>query len=58
MIARYRFRMTDPEKAVIRERILRCKERRRMRAMAIPLPVEEPQVPEEPPRPTESLRAT
>ena len=24
MIARYRFRMTDPEKAVIRERILRC----------------------------------
>ena len=36
--------MTDPEKAVIRERILRCQERRRMRAMAVPLPAEEPQV--------------
>ena len=57
MIARYRFRMTDPEKAVIRERILRCQERRRMRAMAIPLPMEEPQVQEEPPRPSESLRS-
>ena len=56
MIARYRFRMPDPEKAVIRERILRCQERRRMRAMAVPLPVEEPQVQEEPPRPSESLR--
>ena len=44
MIARYRFRMTDAEKAVIQERILRCQERRRMRAVAAPLPVEEPQV--------------
>ena len=46
MIARYRFRMTDTEKALIRERILRCQERRRMRAMAIPLPIEEPQAQE------------
>ena len=37
MIARYRFRMTDAEKAVIRERILRCQERRRMRAIAVSL---------------------
>ena len=57
MIARYRFRMTDAEKAVIRgERFLRCQERRRMRAIAVPLPNEEPQVQEEPPRPAESLR--
>ena len=56
MIARYRFRMTDAEKAGIRERILRCKERRRMRAIAPILPVEEPQVQEESSRPSRSLR--
>ena len=37
MIARNRFRMTDAEKAIIQERILRCQERRRMRAIA-PIP--------------------
>ena len=56
MIARYRFRMTDDEKAVIRERILRCQERRRMRAMAVPLPIEEPQVQDEHSRPSESIQ--
>ena len=56
MIARYRFRMTDAEKAVIRERILRCQERRRMRAVAVPLPIEEPQVQEAQARPLRSLR--
>ena len=56
MIARYRFRMTDTEKASIRERILRCQERRRMRSMAVPLPIEEPQAQEEPSRPSRSLR--
>ena len=48
MIARCRFRMTDAEKAAIWERILRCQERRRMRAIAVPLPIEEPQAQEEP----------
>ena len=57
MIARYRFRMTDPEKAVIRERVLRCKERRRMAAMGIPRPLEESRVPEDPPQPPVSLRS-
>ena len=56
MIARYRFRMTDTEKASIRERILRCQERRRLRAVAAPLPIEEPQAQEEPERPSGSLR--
>ena len=56
MIARYRFRMTDAEKAVIRERIQRCQERRRMRAIAVPVPTEEPQAQEEPSRPSRSLR--
>ena len=56
MIARYRFRMTDAEKAVIRERILRCQERRRMRAVAVPLPIEEPQVQEAQARSLRSLR--
>ena len=56
MIARYRFRMTDAEKAVIRERILRCNERRRMRAIAPILPVEEPQVSEEQSMTSRSLR--
>ena len=56
MIARYRLRMTDTEKASIRERILRCQERRRMRAMAAPLPIEESQAREEPERPSRSLR--
>ena len=49
MIARYRFRMTDPEKAHIRERILRCQERRRMRAAVIHPASEEPQVPTQEP---------
>ena len=57
MIARYRFRMTDHEKAVVRERILRCQERRRIVSMRIPPPLEEPQVPEEPSQPPESLRS-
>ena len=57
MIARYRFRMTDPEKAVIRERILRCQERRRMIAMGIHPPLGEPQAPEEPPQPPGSLHS-
>ena len=56
MIARYRFRMTDAEKAAIRERILRCQERRRMRAIAVPLPIEEPQVQEEQARQSGPLR--
>ena len=56
MIARYRFRMTDTEKASIRERILRSQERRRRRAMAAPLPIEESQTREEPERPSGSLR--
>ena len=56
MIARYRFRMTDAEKAAIRERILRCQERRRMRAIAVPLPIEEPQVQEEQARSSGPLR--
>ena len=56
MIARYRFRMSDTEKAFIRERVLRCQERRRMRAMAEPLPVEESQAREEPERPVGLLR--
>ena len=37
MIARYRFRMSDPEKAHLRERILRCQERRRLRAAVVQL---------------------
>ena len=49
MIARYRFRMTDPEKARIRERILRCQERRRGRAVTIYPALEEPQTPDEVP---------
>ena len=55
MIGRCRFRMTDPEKAVIRERISRCQERRRMAAMGIPRPLEESQVSEDSPQPSESL---
>ena len=35
MIARYRFRMTDPEKSQLRERILRCQEQRRLRAAVV-----------------------
>ena len=56
MIARFWFRMTDAEKAAIRERILRCQERRRMRAVAVPLPIEEPQVQEAQVRSSGSLR--
>ena len=37
--------MTDPEKAHIRERVLRCQERRRMRAITIPPAPEEHQAP-------------
>ena len=51
-----RFRMTDTEKESMRERILRCQERRRMRAMAAPLPIEESQAREDPERPSGSLR--
>ena len=49
MIARYRFRMTDPEKARIREKILRCQDRRRMRAIAMPPTQEEQRAPIEEP---------
>ena len=56
MIARYRFRMSDPERAYIRERILRCQDRRRMRAAIAPQPVEGSPVREEPERPSRSLR--
>ena len=48
MIARYRFRMPDSEKARIRAKILRCQDRRRMRAIAIPPALEEQQALEEP----------
>ena len=55
MIARYRFRMTDSEKARIRERILRCQERRRLRATALRPAPEEPQPQEEVSEPPEQL---
>ena len=44
MIARYRFRMSDPEKAQLRERILRCQERRRLRAAVVQPAREQTQV--------------
>ena len=51
MIARYRFRMSDPEKAHLRERILRCQERRRLRAAVVQLPLAQTQgLPQEPMR--------
>ena len=56
MIARYRFRMSDTERAYIRERILRCQDRRRMRAVIAPRPIEESPAREEPERPLRSLR--
>ena len=48
MIARYRFRMTDPEKARIREKVLRCQDRRR-RAITMPPTQEEQRVSTEEP---------
>ena len=42
-------RVTDPEKARIRERILRCQERRRLRAVGIHPALEQPQLAEEVP---------
>ena len=47
MIVRYRFRMPDPEKARLRAKILRCQDRRRFRALAIPVAPEGQQAPEE-----------
>ena len=47
--------MTDPEKTRIRERILRCQERRRLRAVAIHPAPEGPQTPEEIPETPEQL---
>ena len=57
MTAKYRLRMTYDEKAVIRQEVSRCKERRRMRARGIPLPQGEPQLPEESSHPSDSLQS-
>ena len=57
IIARYRFRMTDSEKARVRERILRSQERRRLRAATIHPILEGPQPLEEIPEPPEQLDA-
>ena len=49
--------MTNPEKKLMRERILRCQQRRKLRTAAVHPALEEPQTLEEVPEPPEQLDA-
>ena len=55
MIARYRFRMSDPEKAEVRSGVRNSQDRRRLRALQPPPAPEEPQPPQEVPERDEPL---